>query len=260
MSWSSKLRHTAKNAFRPGYARVMTGKVVQRVKPDERRREQAIAWARPLATPIPAWCKAQDEALWEEARTFGAELRARADRLGEELGVHLGGGGRAELLYFVTRLQRPRTVVETGVLHGYSSCSFLTALERNGDGGRLWSSDFPYFREKDPEKLVGILVPEDLRANWRLLLNGDRRNLPQILAEATAVDLFHYDSDKTYAGRRFGVELVTPRLAPGAVVLMDDIQDNLFFRDWTQATGRRPAVLGMGSAFVGGTGLPENSE
>jgi predicted O-methyltransferase YrrM len=265
MSWSSKVRNTAQNAFKPGYARVMTAKLLQRGRRDERRRADAIEWARPRAVRIREWCSGVDAELWQEASAFGKELRARADALGAELGVHLGGGGRAEFLYFVTRLRRPKTVVETGVLHGYSSAAILGALARNGDGGRLWSSDFPYFREKDPEKLVGVLVPDELRADWTLLLHGDRRNLPEILAAVESIDLFHYDSDKTYAGRHFGVELVEPKLAPGAVILMDDIQDNLFFRDW--AKGREAAasargesvdvqILGSGSAFVGAFGLP----
>lgn len=253
--WTAKLKYTAKNVTRPGYARVMTGKLLQRVRGDGRQRDDAIAWARPRANAIREWCAQADATLWDEAREFGAELRARADALGARLGVHIGGGGRAELLYFVTRLRRPRVVVETGVLHGYSSTSFLTALARNGDGGRLWSSDFPYFREKDPERLIGVLVPDELRTNWTLRLQGDRKNLPELVRGAGSIDLFNYDSDKTYAGRKYAVELVTPHLASNAVVLMDDIQDNLFFRDWASASGRDVCVLGHGSAFVGAVGL-----
>jgi hypothetical protein len=120
----------------------------------------------------------------------------------------------------------------------------------------LFSSDFPYFRERDPERLVGVLVPDELRPAWTLLLDGDRRNLPRLLAEADGVDLFHYDSDKTYSGRSFAMSLVEPRLADDAIVLMDDIQDNVFFRDWTGARNRGALVLGTGSYFVGATGMP----
>jgi predicted O-methyltransferase YrrM len=255
MGWPSKLRYTARNALKPGYARVMTGKLVQRARRDEHRRDEAIAWARPRAQRIAEWCEATDADLWREAKQYGTELRGRADELGRELGVHIGGGGRVEFLYFVTRLRRPRTVVETGVLHGYSSAAFLAALDRNGDGGRLWSSDFPYFREKEPERLVGVLVPEHLRSQWTLRLEGDRRNLPAILDEVADVDLFHYDSDKTYAGRRFAIDLVMPHLAPAGVVLMDDVQDNLFFRDWVPRTGKSIRVFGSTTAFVGAIGL-----
>ena len=49
---------------------------------------------------------------------------------------------------------------------------------------------------------------------------------------------------------------VEGRLAPDAFVVMDDIQDNLFFRDWTDARGRAAVVLGTGSYFVGAAGVP----
>ena len=126
----------------------------------------------------------------------------------------------------------------------------------NGDDGRLFSSDFPYFRQREPEKLIGVLVPPELRESWTLRLDGDRKNLPELLDLADRVDFFHYDSDKTYRGRAFALARVEPHLANDAAVVMDDIQDNLFFRDWTDRRHRAPVVLGTGSYFVGGVGLP----
>jgi hypothetical protein len=102
-------------------------------------------------------------------------------------------------------------------------------------------------------------VPDDVRSAWTLLLEGDRKNLPALLAQAAddgPIELFHYDSDKTYAGRQFAMRTVAPQLAADAYVVMDDIQDNLFFRDWTEEHGLVPAVLGVGSYFVGATGVP----
>jgi predicted O-methyltransferase YrrM len=238
----------------------MVGKAIRRMRGDSNERMEAVAWARGRATPIASFCEAIDPRLWDEAQTFGRSLRAHAADLGAQLGVALGGGARVELLYFVTRLRRPKRIVETGVLHGYSSSAFLCALDVNGDGGRLYSSDFPYFRERDPEKLVGVLVPDELRSQWCLRLEGDRRNLPGLLAAAGTVDLFHYDSDKTHRGRRFALQVVEGHLAHDAAVLMDDIQDNLFFRDWTRERHVEPMVLGMGSYFVGAFGLPRGTQ
>ena len=256
VGWSDRVGNTARNVFRPGYARVMGAKLLGRVRGDARKTAAAVTWAKPRSVPIPRYCETLDAELWAEAETFGTELRARADELGRAHGVELGGGARVELLFFLTRLRRPETVLETGVLHGYSSAAFLEAMARNGNGGRLLSSDFPYFREKDPEALVGVLVPDEYRDRWTLLLEGDRRNLPALLASGSSIDLFHYDSDKSYRGRQWGTATVEPHLAPDAWILMDDIQDNLFFRDWTQSTGRKPTVLGTGSYFVGGANIP----
>jgi predicted O-methyltransferase YrrM len=257
LDWGERLANSARNGLRPRYARVMAMKAVGRVRGDARKAREAALWARPRSVSIPQYCESVDAELWAEAQEFGRTLRAHADALGSELGVKLGGGARVVLLYFLTRLHRPTTILETGVLHGYSSAAFLHAMQRNGNGGRLLSSDFPYFREREPEKLVGVLVPEELRANWTLLLEGDQRNLPVLLADASPIDLFHYDSDKTYSGRRRAMATVEGRLAPDAFVLMDDIQDNLFFRDWIEARGRQPVVLGTGSYFVGAAGVPE---
>jgi predicted O-methyltransferase YrrM len=247
--------NTAKNALRPRYARVMAEKLLRHRRGGHRKDAEAVAWAAPRSVAIAAHCRALDARLWDEAVAFGAELRERAKKLGAELGVKLGGGGRAELCFFAARWRRPQVILETGVLHGYSSASFLEALARNGDGGRLLSSDFPYFRERDPERLVGVLVPEHLRAQWTLLLEGDRRNLPRLLEQVDRLDLVHYDSDKTYEGRRLAMALLEPKLAADAVVLMDDIQDNLFFRDWIDSRDSDVAVLGTGAYFVGAKGL-----
>jgi predicted O-methyltransferase YrrM len=260
VGWRERAANGARNALRPGYARVMAGKALGRIRGDARKMEAAVVWARPRSVPIGQYCRAIDDDLWVESKEFGRTIRAHADDLGVELGVSIGGGARVELLYFLTRHFRPQTIVETGVLHGYSSSAFLHALDRNGDGGRLWSSDFPYFRERDPERLVGVLVPESLRSNWTLLLEGDRKNLPNLLRDVDRVDLFHYDSDKTYAGRRHAMSVIEPRLAADAVVAMDDIQDNLFFADWVREGGRASAVLGEGSYFVGATGVPPTPE
>lgn len=252
-----RARHLLRNLARPGYARVVAGKVRARFSGEQRERAAAVAWYASRRVSPARYCAAIDPELWAEARTFGEELEAHAAAESERLGIPLGAGGRYELLYFATRLRRPRTVVETGVAFGYSSYAFLRALERNGDGGRLWSSDFPFLRLPDPERFVGVLVPDDLREHWSLRTRGDAANLPEILAEVDTIDLFHYDSDKSYPGRRFGCDLVLPRLAPDAVFLMDDIQDNAWFRDHLARTAVDGIVLGSTDrAFVGAVGLP----
>lgn len=245
--------NAVRNALRPGYGRVMVGKVYRR----------AVEWRRgspmrvfPAATRLaPAeYCTAIDPDLWAEANAVGEEIRERARALRRATGEPVRGGARFELLYFLARRHRPEVVLETGVAAGFSSAALLAALERNGTG-HLYSSDFPYFRTSEPERHVGVLVPDDLRHRWTLLLGGDRANLPEILRSVERVDLFHYDSDKSYGGRRFAMELVAPRLADGAVVLMDDIQDNTYFYDHVTASGVPFVVFGRGRNGVGAIGL-----
>ncbi len=173
----------------------------------------------------------------------------------EAQGVAMGGGGAYGLLYFLTRRLAPAAVLETGVASGWSTHAFLTALRANG-GGSLYSSDFPYFRLPTPEKWIAHLVPEDLRGpNWSLHIKGDRANLPEIFSECDRFDLVHYDSDKRRAGRWFFFESVRPHLAPGAVLVMDDVNDDLFFRDEVAAHDPSCRVFAFQGKFIGISGL-----
>jgi predicted O-methyltransferase YrrM len=129
------------------------------------------------------------------------------------------------MLYFLMRLRRPECVVETGVAAGYSSQVFLSAMESNGRG-HLFSSDFPYYYLKDPEQYIGLLVEKQLFWRWDLLLEGDEANLPTIMSRVSKVDIFHFDSDKSYSGRVFALAQVTPKMADGGLIVIDDIQDN----------------------------------
>ena len=192
--------------------------------------------------------------LWAETLAWSSTFEPEANARLAELGVRLGGGGHYQLVHFLVRHLRPAVVLETGVAAGWTSQAILAALGRNGHG-TLYSSDFPYFRLDEPEQYVGCLVHDDLRAGWHLGLHGDRVNLAEFLPQIDQIDLLHYDSDKSYDGRAFVMEAVAPKLAPNAVVIMDDIDDTTFFRDWVTGAGRTCRVFERGGKFVGLTGL-----
>lgn len=155
----------------------------------------------------------------------------------QKIEFDLGGGGYVPALYFITRYMRPDCIVETGVSAGYSSSAFLSAIKVNGMG-RLYSSDFPHFRLLNPEQYIGVLVEEELKDNWDLFIDGDQANIPRILEQIDHhIDLFHYDSDKTYSGRKFAMTAVEQKLCPSSLILMDDIQDNSFFHDYVEDKG-----------------------
>jgi predicted O-methyltransferase YrrM len=249
-------RTIIRNAFRPGYVTTMVDKALTRVT--ERRhagdRASAAAWAAERAEPSSEFATRVDPTLWAEAEAFTAGLEQVAgQRLGalRQQGVVLGGGGDYGLIYFLTRHLRPQTVVETGVAAGFSSEAFLRALRANGDGGQLWSSDFPYFRLENPEQYVGLLVDDELRAQWHLFLRGDKANLTEILPAAGHIDLFHYDSDKSYRGRSRALQRVEPHLDAHSHVVMDDIDDNAHFRDYVTRTGAPYRIFGFGNKYLG---------
>ena len=121
--------------------------------------------------------------------------------------------------------------METGVAAGWSSYAALKAIKKNGIG-TLYSSDFPYFRFKNPEKLIGIIVPKELKNNWHLDIRGDTVALPNFAEKIDRIDFFHYDSDKAYSGRKFAFDLLEKKTKENTVIVMDDIQDDTFFKDY----------------------------
>jgi len=243
------------NALKPGSAREMARKVALRLRERRTRaeRNKIEEWCHANSRDVAEWANGLDPNLWSEAVEFAEKQRLTADKQLSEVGVDLGGGGAYHLLYFLTRLLRPQTVVETGVAAGFSSRAFLSALRRNGSG-RLFSSDFPYFRLHAPERYIGILVEPELRSDWQPLINGDRRNLLEILDKVSEINLVHYDSDKSYEGRSFAIHTLAPKLTHDAVVLFDDIQDNWHFRDI--ASERPFLIFAFEGKWVGMIGGP----
>ncbi len=246
------VRNIVRNLLNPSYLPVMVGKMGTRVVDFFNPPNVAkwTEWARQRSGDATALAESLDKDLWQESLRFAERLRAEAKQRLAPLGVHLGGGGHYELLYFFTRLRRPRVVVETGVAAGFSSRAILEALERNGEG-HLYSTDFPYFRLEDPERFIGMLVDDHLRHRWTLHKRGDQPGLAAITAEVHRIDLFHYDSDKRYAGRARAYDAVRSLLHKDSVLLMDDIQDDAFFHDLVEGCKDPWQVFEFEGKFLG---------
>ncbi len=232
-TWTNTL-HAAMN---PDMVRVMIGKALRRLRRGKGQLtpQENKLWLKSQAQDLGDLLKKFDSDLQEETRAFAARFKKHANEILSAIPYDLGGGGGVPLLYILVRKFLPAVVVETGVAAGFSSGTILTALDKNG-AGHLFSSDFPYFRLPNPERFVGVVVEPGLKSRWSLHLKGDEVNLPQIMANLPAkINLFHYDSDKSYDGRDFAMKAVRPHLAENAIVIMDDIQDNSYFHDYVTA-------------------------
>ena len=194
-------------------------------------KEQNLEWIKGNVNEISIFANAISSPLWEESITQSKILEQNANKILKNIKYNLGGGADYKLLYFLTRYLSPKNVLETGVGAGFSSYAILSALQKNGKG-TLYSSDFPYFRIKDPEEFIGIVVKKNLRKNWNLFIEGDENNLPKIFKMVKKIDIFSYDSDKTYSGRSKTLKKVSKFLTEDSVIIMDDIQDNSFFYDY----------------------------
>ena len=229
---NNKLLNTLKQALKPARFPVMFKKLLRRFfdTPGRHTRKENLDWLESNCSNFMQLATSLDADLWHEAEIVSRSVELHAAKILENIEYKLGGGGAYPFLYFLTRYMEPDCIVETGVAAGFSSYAFLLALKAN-QRGTLHSSDFPYFRIPDPEKYVGVIIEEKIRKGWNLYLDGDEVNLPKIANAVDQVDIFHYDSDKSYAGRAFALSTISSSLSDRGVIIMDDIQDNSFFYD-----------------------------
>lgn len=147
----------------------------------------------------------------------------------------------AKLCYAVCRLLRPKIVLETGVAYGVNSAFILKALAENQEG-LLHSIDLPPLGPMH-ESYVGALVADSVRKNWILHRGPSKRVMPKLLPMLGSVDLFVHDSLHTYANIRRELGMITPYLAPRAVVVVDDIEGNRAFAEFVERTTTLPHLV-----------------
>lgn len=242
-------------SLRPKRVRVLVNKLMERLLEfgnDES--DAARRWAQANEMSLDNWLESIDHEMWRETSLTATEIRngckATIRKL-EALGIDLGGGGSLELLYFWTRKVKPRYILETGVAAGWSSYAFLLAIKKNALG-ILLSSDLPYFRIKDPEKFIGILVPNELKgSHWRMEIQGDDLNFRHLLTANIKLQVVHYDSDKRKNGRKRFFSTIESFLDDNSVVIMDDIQNNLAFKEYVEAGNKSFVVIESEGKYVG---------
>jgi predicted O-methyltransferase YrrM len=152
-----------------------------------------------------------------------------------------GGQGNVSLNYNLAEVLRAEAVLETGVAYGWSTLSILLSLNERPES-QLVSVDMPFFGVTNEED-VGCVVPQKLRSPWTLLPYADRDGIPKALRKLKNPDFCHYDSDKSYPGKSWAFPKLWEALRPGGVLAVDDISDNLAFRDFAQRTDSEPIVI-----------------
>jgi predicted O-methyltransferase YrrM len=199
------------------------------------------------------FCRSIDRLLYDEILPDISFIEKEAKEKLSKLSVSLGGGGNYILLYFLVRKLKPNIVVETGVAAGWSSLAILKAFTKNKKG-KLYSSDFPYFRLKNPEQYVGFLAKNEInKINWYLDVRGDDLAIPEIVKriEDNTIDLIHYDSDKSYSGRDKVFNTLIPKINRNTIVIFDDIQDNLHFKNLVNKTKKDYFILEFKGKYLG---------
>ena len=134
------------------------------------------------------------------------------------------------MCYVLCRVRKPQVVVETGVANGVTSTFILQALETNG-AGELHSIDLPPLAVYGSSE-VGSLIPQELRHRWRLNLGSSRRLLPPLVEKLGRVDIFVHDSLHSYHNVKREMRVVSKRLAPNGIMVVDNIAGNSAFTEW----------------------------
>ena len=237
------------NSFKSGNLSIVINKLFKLF--ERTRRDEALLWARAQTkTTTEKFCEAIDAKLFQEVKKDICQIEQRSKQKLDSAKGKLGGGANYVLLYFLVRKLKSRNVVETGVAAGWTTIAILEALEKNGYG-TLYSSDLPYFRLI----LNNILVAVYLKERWHLDIRGDRialRDIRKKLDDAI-IDIFHYDSDKSYC--RMFLEILSQNLSAESIIIFDDIQDNLHFRDWVEGNNFHYTVLEFEGKYLGVVGI-----
>ncbi|MDA8836194.1 class I SAM-dependent methyltransferase [Candidatus Pelagibacter bacterium] len=239
------------NAFKKNNYLIILKKFLSRFEKDQTK--LALEWTKnQVSCSIDEWMQKTDYQLYLETKKECKIIEYDAQKiiskslfwqtLTEE---KVAGGAAYELLYFITKKRKSNIIVETGVAAGWSSLAFLRA-SKNNDSIKIFSSDFPYFRKKYPEKYIGMLVKNEPNLkNLDLFIEGDEINIPIIAKKLKndKIDLFHYDSDKSYVGRNFCLKFLKPYFSKNAILIFDDIHNNFHFKDFVENNNLKYTVI-----------------
>jgi len=133
--------------------------------------------------------------------------------------------------YYLTRVFKPRTVVETGVWSGKTTWSILQAMKDNGHG-QLFSIDKgvrSFARTRLPVRDIGGLVPEFLRERWTLIIGDSRAELGNLCKKLGSLDMFLHDSDHSYEHMLFEFRTALEIMRDGGILSGDDVNLNNAF-------------------------------
>lgn len=164
--------------------------------------------------------------------------------------VKMGGEGAITLIYHLVKSSNPQNLLETGVAYGWSSLAILLAIQTDKDA-HLISNDMPYVNENN-EDYVGIVVPSELRKQWDLQRAADITGIPTALKKfGYKLDFCHYDSDKSYSGRKWATPILWNAISSGSYLMVDDINDNIAFKEFCEELTITPVIIEHGGKYVG---------
>ena len=217
----------------------------------QRHTETATNWCNDNLTTIAECLKnigvAHENLDIEHA--FDEVYQAKINELISDSNSNFGGQGHTNLIYTICERLKVENVIETGVAYGWSSGAILRSVSKRG--GQLISIDMPMLKQSDYH-LIGVAVEPKLKDFWELRREPDRYGLPKAMNKmAGSVELVHYDSDKSYYGRKWSQEVIWKNLKSGGIFISDDIEDNTAFMEFVATHNLQFNVLEFEKKYVG---------
>jgi len=180
---------------------------------------------------------------------FSQEYKLEISNIIDSSASNFGGPGHTNLIFTICEKLKITNAIETGVAYGWSSAAILKSLaSRNGS---LISIDMPMLKQTDYD-LIGVAVEPGLKKFWELRREPDRYGLPRaIKSMGENLELAHYDSDKSYYGRKWSQEIIWKNLKIGGIFISDDIEDNTAFLEFVTKHNFEFSVLEFEGKYVG---------
>lgn len=181
--------------------------------------------------------------FFEDKKNFYLQAKSRE----KNLKYRMGGMAHLNLIYNLNKYLTPKKILETGVAFGWSTLVFILSKSRKTS---LTSIDLSY-PTASSEKMVGMAVPSNLKKNYKLLRGIDNNFLNLFKYKKIFFDFIHYDSDKSYIGRKKNYELIWHILKKKGCFVSDDISDNSAFYEFVTSKKKNYFIIKSSSKYVG---------
>ena len=156
-------------------------------------------------------------------------LDKRIEEVGEYGGYGEAGRVGAEVLYLITRINKPKNILQTGVMFGLFDAHILLALHHN-EKGKLDSIDLP---EQPGDIEHGYFIPENLKDRWNLHIGNVKNLLPKLLSERESIDIFFHDSKHRYSHMMWEFNESYRYIKESGILASHDVINNQAFEKFT---------------------------
>lgn len=152
-----------------------------------------------------------------------------------------------ELLSLLVANFRPRTIMETGVAHGRSTQAFLDEIASVQALDESFACAL-HSIDVDPRTQSGQWSSNPL---WTFHLLTPQNQLRDIFEKVGEIDLFFHDSDHGYRNQMLEYELAWQHLAPGGILISDDVSWSNAFLHFARQQNLNPLILSEAPKVAG---------